>query len=93
MHPTVRDVAGSLRRLRKDLGLSQRRLGERIGLTQAQISKIEAGLADPRLSSVVEYARGVGAELMLVPRRTVPAAVALGCLPADGSGSGEAADG
>lgn len=93
MHPTVLDLATALRNLRNDRRLSQRELGERIGLTQAQISKIEGGHVDPRLSSVVEFARGVGVEVMLVPRGVVPAAVTLGILPANGNGAGESIDG
>ncbi len=69
--------------------MSQRKLGMRVGLTQARISRIEGGQVDPRLSSVVELARGVGFELMLVPRRVVPAALALGAQP----GSAEAGGG
>ena len=83
MHLNAYHVVTALGDLRKAQGLSQRKLGVRIGLTQAQISKIEGGRVDPRLSSVVELARGLGAEVMLVPRRVVPAAVALGVVPAD----------
>ncbi len=93
MHPTVQDISATLRNVRKARGLSQRELGMRIGLTQAQISKIEGGRVDPRLSSVVEFARGVGVEVMLVPRRVVPAAVTLGVLPASGSATDKAHDG
>ena len=60
MHPTVTDIGRALRAARKAAGLSQRALSDRIGLTQAQISKFENGRADPRLSSLVEVARGVG---------------------------------
>lgn len=83
MRPSIYYVATALGNLRKAHGVSQRELAARIGLTQAQISKIEGGRVDPRLSSVVELARGLGAEVMLVPRRVVPAALALGALPAD----------
>ncbi len=93
MHPTVLDVAIVLGNRRKERTLSQRELGARIGLTQAQISKIENGRVDPRLSSVVEFARGVGLELMLVPRRAVPAAVALGVLPVTGDVADKSHDG
>ena len=93
MHPTVLDLATALGNLRKASRLSQRELGERIGLTQAQISKIEGGHVDPRLSSVVEFARGVGVEVMLVPRGVVPAAVTLGILPATGNVTGDSIDG
>ena len=84
MHPTVIDLGRALRAVRKAEGLSQRELSDRIGLTQAQISKFENGKADPRLSSLVEVARGLGVEVMLVPKRSVPAALALGAQPEGG---------
>ncbi len=86
MHPTVTDIGRALRAARKAEGLSQRALSDRIGLTQAQISKFENGRADPRLSSLVEVARGVGVEVMLVPKDAVPAALALGAQPESGDG-------
>ena len=88
MHPTVIDIGRALRAARKAGGLSQRVLSDRIGLTQAQISKFESGRVDPRLSSLVEFARGVGAEVMLVPRGAVPAALALGAEPGAGDTAG-----
>ena len=67
MHrPSSKSVA-ALRAARKAEGLSQKVLSDRSGLTQAQISRFESGKANPRLSSLVELARGVGAEVMLVP--------------------------
>ena len=83
-HPTVIDIGHALRAVRKAEGLSQRTLSERSGLTQAQISRFENGKADPRLSSLVELARGVGTELMLVPAGAVPAALELGAQPESG---------
>ncbi len=85
MHPTVIDLGRALRAVRKAEGLSQRALSDRIGLTQAQISKFENGKADPRLSSLVEVARGLGVEVMLVPMNSVPAALALGAQPESGN--------
>ena len=78
MHPTVQEVARILRAARKARDLSQRELGDRIGLTQAHISRFESGHVDLRLSSLVELSRGLGLEVMLVPRRSVPAVMALG---------------
>lgn len=78
MHPTVQQLALQLRDLRKDRAISQRELAERIGLTQTQVSRFEGGRADLRLSSLVEISRGLGVEVMLVPRRRVPAVEALG---------------
>ena len=78
MHPTVQEVARILRAAREVRGLSQRELGARIGFTQAHISKFESGRVDLRLSSLVELSRGLGLEVMLVQRRSVPAVMALG---------------
>ncbi len=93
MHPTVYGLATALRDLRRARGLSQRELGERIGITQAQVSKIERGHVDPRLSSAVELARGLGVEVMLVPRGVVPAALALGVVSADADAADREHDG
>ena len=57
--------------------LSQRALGTKTGLAQSHISKIERGVVDPQLSNLLEFARSVGQELMLVPRQLVPAVRAL----------------
>ena len=94
-HPTVLEIARAVRATRTAARISQRELGQRAGLTQAQISKFESGLVNPRLSSLVELARGIGLEVMLVPREGVPAAVAMGAEPGDGhiTTNGPAADG
>ena len=62
-----------LQKARVRAGLSQRELASRLGMTQAHISRIESGLVDPRLSTVVEIARAVGSIPMLIPRRALPA--------------------
>lgn len=46
------DLANSILRARIKKGLSQQELAERIGTKQANISKIEAGLANPTLSVI-----------------------------------------
>lgn len=58
-------IARLLQRERRDLGLSQRELSERSGLTQAQISRIENGIVDMRISSLVALTRALGLELSL----------------------------
>ena len=83
MHPTVQQIARQLREARQVRGVSQRELSERIGLTQAQISRFEGGRADLRLGSLVELGRGLGLEVMLVTRGSVPAVLALGLGGAD----------
>lgn len=66
-------LAGILKTARERQGISQRRLGELVGMPQAHISKIENGTVDLRVSSLVALARGLGLELVLVPRRALPA--------------------
>ena len=65
--------AEALRAAREAKGLSQRALGERAGAPQSHISKVENGLVDLRVSSLVAIARAVDLELVLVPRRSIPA--------------------
>ena len=58
---------------RQEKGLKQSEFGNKLGLPQSHISKIERGETDPRLSTVVDMARIVDRELILVPRRLAPA--------------------
>ncbi len=58
---------------RKALSWSQRELASKLKMKQSQISDIEAGKRDVRVSTIVELARCLGLELILVPRRLLPA--------------------
>lgn len=69
----VVDIAERLQAARKAKGLSQRELSDLAGVPQAQISRIEAGTVDLRLSSLVALAHALDLELTLVPRKAVPA--------------------
>jgi len=62
-----------LRQRRKEMGLSQEVVGRLMGKAQPQIAALEAGKVDPRLGGVVQLARTLGLELMLVPVQRVPA--------------------
>ena len=70
-------IVQTLRRAREQSGLSQRDLSARIGVPQSHISKIESGATDLRLSSLVELARALHQELVLVPRKLLPAVEAI----------------
>lgn len=70
-------LAEQLKAARSENGLSQRALGQRVGAPQSHISKIESGQVDIKTSSLIELARALGLEPMLVPRRLVPAVEAL----------------
>ena len=66
-------LAGELLALRKSRGLTQRELSAKSGVQQSEISRIEAGSANPTLQTITVLARQLGAEVRLVagrPRRT-----------------------
>lgn len=79
------DIATALKTARTRKGLSQRALAERTGVAQAQISKIERGMVDLRLSSLVELARSLDLELMLIPRAAITPVTGLVRLAVGGS--------
>lgn len=70
---TTEQIADTLKAAREGLALSQRALGESVGLPQSHVSKIEGGAVDLKLSSLIELARALGLDVMLVPRKFVPA--------------------
>lgn len=70
---TAEDIADTLKSAREARGLSQRALGKTVGLPQSHVSKIEGGAVDLKLSSLVELARALDLDVVLVPRKFVPA--------------------
>ncbi len=68
----IKDLTEALRAARKKKGINQTQLGQKVGLPQSHISKIESGATDLKLSSLIEIARALDLELMLVPRKLVP---------------------
>jgi transcriptional regulator with XRE-family HTH domain len=67
------DLIREIRDRRADAGISQRALAARSGLTQAHISQIETGTLEPGLSSFIDMARALDLEIMLVPKKFLPA--------------------
>ncbi len=55
--------------LRKAAGLTQRQLAAKSGVQQADISRIEAGDANPTLATIAALAYALGAQLALEPSR------------------------
>lgn len=74
---SVEPIAKEIKAARQAKRLSQRALSARTGLPQSHISRIENGAVDPQTSSLIELARALDLELMLVPRRLVPAVLGL----------------
>jgi predicted transcriptional regulator len=73
----MRLLLEQLRAARREQKIAQKALGERLGLPQSHVSAIENGRVDPRLSSVLEFARLLDLEPMLIPRDRVLAVRAL----------------
>lgn len=69
----IEDVLKILKQARATKGMTQRGLSERTGVPQSHLSKIESGLTDIRLSSLIELARALDLEVALVPRKAIPA--------------------
>ncbi len=73
----LEEIAGTLRTARHKKQLSQRELSDKVGLPQSHISKIENATVDLKLSSLSELARALELELVLVPKKALPAVQSL----------------
>jgi transcriptional regulator with XRE-family HTH domain len=73
MKYTAKSLGQTIRDHRVGLRLSQARVAELTGKTQSQIARLERGLGDPGISSVVQVFRSLGTELVAIPIRLLPA--------------------
>lgn len=53
------NLGANLRRARKELGMSQEQVAELSGVHATEVSRIEAGKRDPRVSTVERLAKAV----------------------------------
>jgi HTH-type transcriptional regulator/antitoxin HipB len=67
------DVYHQLRETRKKRGMTQAQLSHLLGLPQSYISQVEQGRHDIKSSTLMDWARILDFELMLVPRTEVQA--------------------
>lgn len=67
------DLVKTIQHQRRRKGLSQAQLGRRLHMPQSQIARIERGSSDVRLSTIVEIARALDLEPMLVPKHLTTA--------------------
>lgn len=73
MRYEAQTIGERLREAREAKGISQRDLSALAGVPQAQISRIEAGAVDPRVSSLVALANALDLDVTLVPLKALPA--------------------
>lgn len=73
MSHAIDHIIAALKAAREQKAISQRELSAKAGVPQAQISRLESGAVDIRLSSLVSLARALDLEVELVPRKAVSA--------------------
>ncbi len=66
-----------LKEARKRRGWSQAELGQRVGLPQMHISGIESGKIVPRFDTLLDLARMLDYDLLMIPRALVPVVQAM----------------
>lgn len=66
------NVLDELQHARKAAGLTHDMLAQRAGVSRMTVQRTEAGKIDPRLSTILELARTLGMDLMLVPKSLRP---------------------
>ena len=72
MLDSIAYIAAALKAARQQKGISQRALGSKTGIPQGHLSKIENGIVDLQVSSLIEISRVLDLELVLIPRSLVP---------------------
>jgi transcriptional regulator with XRE-family HTH domain len=71
-----RGIGDSLREARRERRLSQAELSKQLGIGQGTLSRAETS-SDVRLATLLQVARALDLEVMLIPRRLVPAVDAI----------------
>lgn len=73
MRYSLEYLSDRLRETRIAKNLSQRDLSKLAGVPQSHISRIESNQVDLRLSSLIALANALGLQMVLVPRKAMPA--------------------
>ena len=66
-----------LKTKRKNLGLTQEQVAGMAGISRPRYREIETGSAAARTTTLINIARALGLEIMLIPQAMVPAVDAL----------------
>ena len=68
----LRDLGRILHKARKQADLTQEQVAERAGISRPSYREIERGGAAARATTLINVARALGLELMLIPQAMVP---------------------
>ena len=71
-----REISDAIRAARRARGLSQAQLSKQLGIGQGTLSRAET-TSDIRFGTLLQIARALDLEVILVPRRLVPAVDAI----------------
>ena len=75
--PALQDIGAQIAQARRSAGLTQEQVANLAGITRPRFRDIEKGVAAARTSTLLNIARAVGLEVMLVPQPLMPAVRAL----------------
>lgn len=71
------EIGSLLKLARLASGLTQEQVAELAGISRPRYRDIETGVAAARASTLINIARALGLEMMLIPKAMVPAVQAL----------------
>jgi transcriptional regulator with XRE-family HTH domain len=71
--PLLKDLGLRFRKVRLAAGLSQEQVAQRAGISRPRYRDVETGAAAARATTLVNIARALGMEIMLIPQAMVPA--------------------
>ncbi|WP_317152296.1 helix-turn-helix domain-containing protein [Sphingopyxis indica] len=73
----LKEIGDQLRRARQAARLTQEQVADLAGISRPRYRDIETGAAAARATTLINIARAVGLEMMLVPQAVAPAVAAL----------------
>ncbi|MBW9090801.1 helix-turn-helix transcriptional regulator [Rhizobium wenxiniae] len=71
------EIGSLLKAARKDLQLTQEQVADMAGISRPRYREIEVGSAAARVTTLINIARALGLELILIPKAIAPAVNAL----------------
>lgn len=73
----LQEIGALLKRARLDSAMTQEQVADMAGISRPRYRDIETGAAAARATTLINIARALGLELLLVPQAAVPAIEAL----------------
>jgi len=75
--PALREICEVLRQARLAAKLTQQQVADLAGIARLRYGDIENGSAAARTTTLINVARALGLEMLLIPQAMVPAVLAL----------------